>query len=160
MYTQLCNNFIAKQVHILRNKWCMGFQKLTRFTSTDNEKRKSKKCLKSVLFPPNSSGKHTHTCTLWRVFYSSLIQIWRFPSGYERSFEESSTNLKLLLFFFWLPSSSSPVSHCAMKMVFWAPRCCLSLESCQSPGSPYGSSRTEAKGQRHHWLPMHRMSQK
>ena len=158
---QLCNNFIMKQVHILRNKWCMGFSKLTRSTSTDNRKKKVKSVwkLSSFLLTP-VENTHTHTHTLRGVFYSSLIQTQRFPSGYERSFEESSTSLKLLLYFFWLPTSSSPVSHCATKMVFWAPRCCLSPESRRSPGTPYGRSRTEAKGQRHHWLPTHRMDQK
>lgn len=60
----------------------------------------------------------------------------------------------------WLPSSSFPLSHCAMKMVFWAPNAASLYKTCHSPGSPYGSSRTEAKGQRHQPSPKQRTGQK
>lgn len=44
-----------------------------------------------------------------------------------------------------LPGSSPPLSHCAMKMVLWAPTCCLSLRKLPVTGPPDGSSRIKGK---------------
>lgn len=100
---------------------------------------------------------HTHTV---RSFLSQPFSNTKISKWLWKIFWKKSHHFEIHCLFL---GCQVPAPHWVIVQRKWSsepPGAAFLYKSCQSPGFPYGSSRTEAKGQRHQLLPKQRINQK